>query len=197
LNPADYLYRMEKISLKIVELSGWRIFLFFPLAFFFQVSSSMNPADLKKATLENLAYAVGSIFLFLFANGVVDSSFYFTFFIFFTLSLFWSLQLLKRKILQMRTPNWLHHLAILVGLLGCIEVLGTNYIDATRVRESFLFQLLQMDIQSENHKPVIVENHLLPMENHLLFYEDITKNKDDMSNLARKEYYEVESIIAK
>jgi len=197
LNPVDYLYRCYKLSLAVAEMIGWKFFLYLPLCFCFQVSSSMNPDDLKKATLESLALAFGSVFLFLFANGPVDNSFFFFCLIFFSLTVFWGIQLLKRKVLQFRMPNWIHHFAVFLGLLGCIEVLGENFINAARVRVSFLQQVAEIDYQSAGHAPVAAPAHMIPMERHILFYEDITKNKDDMSNQARREYYEVESIVAK
>jgi len=197
LNPVDYLYRIYKIMMTIVELVGWRFFFFLPLCFCFQVSSSMNPSDLKKATMESLALFCGAVFLFLFANGPVDNSYYFFALIFFSLTVFWSVQLLKRRILQMRMPEWIQHFAVFLGLLGCIEVLGENFINAARVRVSFMEQLAEIDYQSSAHTPITASAHMIPMEKHILYYEDITKNKEDMSNQARREYYEVESVVAK
>jgi hypothetical protein len=196
LNLMDQLYHVQIVMFTAFNLLGMKMFYALPLMLVSQPSSLMNLGDLRDRMLENLIFSLLALVIFIPVVGQAAGSAYFYFLMFFTLTIFWLVQYLKRRFLQYRFPLIVHESALLLYLFTGLWLVSVNFFNATKIRESFIQIHTNVETMAKESKKIEVPNHFPPIENHILYYADITKDPQDINNQARTEYYELESIVA-
>ena len=118
---------------------------------------------------------------------------YFYFCIFLSYSLFWGTQYIK---IHFSVPLVFSRAVHLSAFILAISFLVLNIVDAKKIKVAFADQQQSILQQSSTSQRVTVAKLPLPMENHILYYMDISSDKEAWANRAQSKFHGVESISA-
>jgi hypothetical protein len=196
LNPLVQLSNAIYVFEKGFHLLGWKFLISLPLSLSFNFSSPLEPSWLKVQVKNNIILACSSLIVLIPLFGFTTDRTYLYFLVFLSISFFWFIQLVKSKFPILNLPKNTLEVLCLLSLIGGSAVLVKNILDARNMREAFINQQKQIEQMSITSKNIITKKLKRPMDNHILFYSDLSDNPEYWNNQVQAKYYGVSTIMA-
>jgi hypothetical protein len=157
--------------------------------------SKKDALTVKGKIKVNLTLAFTSLFFLIPIYGFNSDRTYIYFAFFVTFAIFHFITFLKYKVLSKKF-EFIEQLLICPLQCALIVFLLLNINDAFYIKKSFIYQQNEILLKKQISKKVVVKKLIRPMSGHILYYTDLTLDKNAWPNVAQAKFYNLESLTA-
>lgn len=196
LNILNQLSNAKMVFSKTAYLLKWNLIVSVLIAIFIPAFQSITKKEAIKECLYFFALGLGSLLPLIPLHGFSADRTYIYFCIFMSYSLIWGVQYIKMHLVKFNLPQTFTRLVHSTVIILAIGLLVINIIDARKIKAAFLDQQQAILQQSAQSQTVSIQKLPLPMHDHILYYMDVSSDKEVWANRAQSKFHGVESITA-